>query len=409
MHAPHAEEAAMRTLSPVITLALGVLALLQNGCGGQVVGRAASGPGAAPAGASCAGDPDRPQSTVCTPGSAPGSAMTPRGPFAGGGNTGSGSVPGGPPGTAGGTLPGACGSDRFKPQQGQPPNLMLVLDNTCSMGCHLIDGRSKWDALSGAIAKLVAQDQRIRFGLMTTGMSAPTNFPLNPIIPACSPSCPPAALQVAPALGTGAAIRQRLSGMTGGNFGGPSTCLSSVRDAAPMLNDPTQPNYVVLATDAFPPAHCEGGLNFLATLQEGVDAVAGLARSGVKTFVLGFDGGALASRSWKLNDLARAGMTARGGLGDQYYAATTSTSLEEALTNISTIVTCNHKLTARVGAPERMQVAFDGMQLPADMQNGWTYDGDGPAVVFHGAACDRFRSGGVSDVIVDFGQPCPGR
>jgi hypothetical protein len=192
--------------------------------------------------------------------------------------------------------------------------------------------------------------------------------------------------------------------MPGGDYNGSLTCFGSIRDAGDALNDPQRPNFVILATDAFTPAHCEGGWNVFATLSEGRDAVVSLANRGIKTFVLGFEGGALASRSPVLSDLALAGGTARAGT-ERYYPATSTNALGTALETINGIVTCSVRLSGRPQDPSKLSVTFDGAAITEDPMNGWTYDRGASSIVFHGSSCDRYR-GGVNRATVEFGSAC---
>src|SRR5262249_7984470 len=168
-----------------------------------------------------------------------------------------------------------------------PPNVMLVLDRSGSMKYAITAGSatSKWTDLKNAIAALVTgYDAQMRLGATLFSSDG---------------ACAANTIDVPVAAGAGAAINTKL-GITGPTGDTPTAVALDTVISKGLLNDPTRPNYVVLATDGIP------------TCGETFDMVTAriktlyTATPSVKTFVIGIGDGTVSDPT-ALNTWADAG------------------------------------------------------------------------------------------------------
>ena len=152
-----------------------------------------------------------------------------------------------------------------------PARALIVLDKSSSMVTGSIAGTPKWDIAVDALEHVTAaHESALELGLML--------FP--------QPSqCAPGQLDVAPALGTGAAIMTALGAPppSTGNW----TPMAQTLDVAatlPEMQDATRTRYVVLVTDGW--QWCSPYEP--ATRLTPVDSVRALRANGVVTYVVGF-------------------------------------------------------------------------------------------------------------------------
>src|SRR5262245_22836317 len=298
-----------------------------------------------------------------------------------GGSGGSGGSAGTPGGTGGSGGNPSCGAQNFALTAPPPPNMLLVLDKSGSMGDIIpTDNNSKWTDLKTAIATLVMQDQQIRFGLMT--------FPSDN-------SCGGGAVTIGVGPGNGNAINAALAALSPG--GSTPTAVSLQAAGADQgLHDTTRADFVLLATDGLPNCNAGDGPTLAA-----VTALSGL---GIKTFVIGL-GADTQANPQLLNDMAVAGGTARM-TNPRYFQANNLSDLQMAIAAIAgSVVSCTYRLDRAPPDTNQLYVTFDNIIVPSDAQNGWTYDPSGPSLVFHGAACDQLRGGMVTSVHVQYGCP----
>jgi hypothetical protein len=297
------------------------------------------------------------------------------------GSTGSGGSAGTPSGTGGSGGNPSCGAQTFQLMAAPPPNMLLVLDKSGSMGDIIpTDNQTKWHDLKQAIATLVQQDQQIRFGLMT--------FPSDN-------SCGSGGVQIGVGAGNGNAINTALGGI---NPGGSTPTAASLAAAGLYqgLHDTTRADFVLLATDGLPNCNAGDGPTLLA-----VQTLMGL---GIKTFVIGL-GADTQANPQLLNDMAMAGGTARA-TNPKYFQANNAADLQAAIAQIAgSVVSCTYRLDRAPPDTNQLYVTFDNTIINNDPQNGWTYDPTGPSLVFHGTACDELRNGMVMSVHVQYGCP----
>src|SRR6185436_3509542 len=179
-----------------------------------------------------------------------------------------------------------CGAQQFDLER-IPPNVMLVLDRSGSMG-NSIDGTSatkKWDDLKAALIQLVnGYDALVRFGV---ALYSTDN------------DCAPGMVAAAPANANGTAVLGKVNAASpGGNTPTAGTLAAVLASGA--VSDATRDNVVVLATDGLP--------NCADTDVEG--KIAALYAAKVKTYVIGVGSGT-ASDPALLNAWAVAGHTDR--------------------------------------------------------------------------------------------------
>lgn len=307
-----------------------------------------------------------------------------------GGGAGGGGGGGGPdagPGGGGGADAAVC--DQVEPIQiipPQPPDLLLVVDKSGSMGEKLGNGQAKWTVMQQALIGIVNQyGDGIDFGLMT--------FPSDD-------KCGPGALRAPVAAGNGVAISAAL--LTTSPDGGTPTDTTIQAAMSYFQSIPANPNgrFVLLATDGQP--NCgDPNDSSVPTVTQSIAAIGALAGAGVKTFVLGF-GDAVVSDPTTLQSMAQAGQTG------MYYAATSPAQLDAALDAIAgqiSVPPCTIGLVTTPGDPAKLGVFFDGTAVPRSPShaNGWDYDAGANSVTLYGDACSQLQSGSVGEVRVDYG------
>ncbi|NUO55011.1 MAG: VWA domain-containing protein [Polyangiaceae bacterium] len=301
------------------------------------------------------------------------------------------------PGTVCDVMTGLCvpggGCEDFEATiEAVPPNMLLVLDRSCSMTDNASMGVTKWEAAVAAIVNMttVYTDQ-IRFGL--------TLFP-----DTVNPSCEQDAIPIPTAPGTEPAIQMLLNDALVGsdpNFpDGP--CVTNIDTAmqqaslAPELTDPDRDNFVVLLTDGM-----QAGCNVAGGDNGTTQIITDMLAAGIPTFVIGFGNGIDPDQ---METFANAGGVPNSG--PAYYDAGDQASLELALETIATAaISCTFTFDQVPQDPSKIYVFFDGQSVPTDstMMNGWLYDPATNSVTFYGVACDDLKSGAVTDVEVIFG------
>ncbi|MBK9036410.1 MAG: VWA domain-containing protein [Myxococcales bacterium] len=272
----------------------------------------------------------------------------------------------------------ACAGQQFA-AEGVPPNVLIVLDRSGSMGTA-IGGVSKWQIAVTAIQNLLASHgNQVRFGL-------------DLYEPPAGGSCAAGAIVVGVGPTDATAISNALAGTGPGGLTPIGSTLAALA-TYPGLHDPARENYVLLLTDG--EETCSGdGIGAATALRNGTPEI--------KTFVVGFGSGVDATF---LDAVATAGGTARVGGPPYYYQADDAMSLNDAFDAIgSAVLSCTYTLS---GAPDldTMFIRFDGVDILRDQThvNGWDYDSATNQLTFYGAACAALRGGDVTDLVVGSG------
>jgi hypothetical protein len=299
-------------------------------------------------------------------------------------------------------VPGsACGSEEVLIEP-IAPNLLVVLDRSCSMTAGVGGGKNRWQVAVAAIGTMMTNfNGKVRFGL--------TLFPDK-----VKPDCAQDAIPFPPAPNNEVAINDLLTKSLSSQDplypSGP--CVTNIDTAMqqaqnePSLKDPDRKSYVMLVTDGAQSSGCN-----LAGADPGTTTIIGnLFTAGVKTFVIGFGGQGIDKAA--MNGFAQAGGTPVNNGGIDYYDAADAVALDKALSDIATATLgCSFKLGKTVSDPDKLYVFFDNdpMGVPRDptQMNGWDFDPATNSVTFYGQACEKVKSGAVKDVDLVFGCNAP--
>lgn len=273
----------------------------------------------------------------------------------------------------------SCGSAQFAIER-VPPNVMLVVDRSGSMGDPISDGSTttKWSDTKTALTQLVNDyDALLRLGI--TLYSSDGNCAAGEVT------------DYAPA--NGKTVLQKLDAKRpGGNTPTARTLTKVLKEG--KLDDPTRENYVVLVTDGLP--NC-GDVNVKGKIDD-------LRTAGVKTFVIGVGDGT-ASNPLLLNQWAEAGGTARPG-STKYYQTNSQTELKAAFDAIGGgIASCTFKLMEVPPDPSKLFVFSNGQLVPNDPADGFSYDAASNAITLNGATCDQLKKDAQTKIQVVYGCP----
>ncbi len=297
---------------------------------------------------------------------------------------------------------GGCGSEEVAVDP-VAPNLLIVLDRSCSMRTK-VNGVRKWTMAVEAIGAMTTEFAgQIRFGLIL--------FPDK-----VQPKCQQDEITIAVAPDNEADIQSLLEASLDPQDlyypDGPcvtniDTAMEQAATQEPALDDTDRSSYVLLITDG-KQAGCSaagGDSGTTAIIEE-------LCQDReVSTFVLGFGGGVDPNQ---LNIFAEAGCVPTGDPDEAYYRAEDQPSLEAALETIANAtIGCVLQLEDEPEDPDAIYVFFNDEPTPIprdpNHENGWDYDEDTNQITFYGAACEALQDGTVTDVDVIFGcaEPVP--
>jgi hypothetical protein len=327
-----------------------------------------------------------------------------------------------------------CG-ETFLHERLDPPNLYFLLDRSGSMAAP-IEGSNldKYDTARKVLGTLLQViGHRVRYGATVFPADADTDYCGAGIevskltlggLPACDGEFDPVLVNFLFGIG-------RLSP------GGSTPTSAALAALRPELEELSGPTHLVLLTDGAPncnlgagcgPEECmlniEGetvagqactpdynccdpantgaeGPGYCVDSDATVSEIEGLFEHGIPTFVVGMPGAE--PYAGVLDRLARAGGTARPG-DVAYYAASDQAELQAALYQIGTgvAVRCTIDLDSPPESQALVNVYFDGELVPADPEDGWSWDGDARIEV-NGEACDQLKSGDVIDARAVFG------
>jgi hypothetical protein len=279
-----------------------------------------------------------------------------------------------------------------------PPNMLIVLDRSCSMRNN-VNGVPKWTSAVTAINQLTTNfDGDIRWGL--------TLFP-----DTSGQNCPQDTIPVPVGPGNETAIQTLMTSslMTSDVNYPDGPCVTNIDSAMqqattePALDDATRKSFVMLITDGMQ-AGCtvDGGdagtemiISNLNTMRD------------VKTFVVGFGG---ATDQAQMDEFAVNGGTALP-TSPRYYQADDAMELEMALGTIADLVLgCDFVLTDPPADLQELFAFFNNqIAVPRDPthMNGWDYDPVTMTLTFYGGFCDQLSSGQVTDVDIVYGCAGP--
>jgi hypothetical protein len=286
-----------------------------------------------------------------------------------------------------------CGTT-IVPTHHVPPNLLVVLDRSCSK-LDVIDGRSKWDLAVTAVNELTKTFAgRLRFGL--------SMFPA-----AGAPSCGSQGTLLVPvSMGTASTIPSVLMASLNPmdpNHPTAGPCISDIGSGLigastdPVLSNASEKSYLLLVTDGEQggcETHADGILQVLSTIKA-------LAKNGIHTLVAGFgqDGDMPA-----LSTFANAGGLA--GSGQAFYDVADRRSLTEAIGRIAApAITCTFALDSVPRDASQVYVFVDTIFQPNDPTHasGSDYDAASNSITLYGQACAEVKAGTVKRVDAVYG------
>lgn len=295
---------------------------------------------------------------------------------------------------------GGCGAVEVKADP-VAPNLLIVLDRSCSMTAK-VNGVSKWEIAVKAIQTMTTSfTGKIRFGL--------TMFP-----DLVAPSCGQDAIPIPVGDGNETAISDLLGAALAGNdpYFPDGPCVTNIdtgmqqASGEPAFLDPDRDSYALLITDGKQSGTCSaagGDAGTTMIIQDMHDT------QKVSTFVLGFGGEIDPAQ---MNIFAEAGGVPAGD-PTKYYDASDQMSLDAALTTIANkTLGCVFQLMDMPPNADEIYVFFDNVESvsrdPTHMK-GWDYDAGSNQVTFYGQECEDLKAGNVTDVDIVFGcdEPTP--
>lgn len=290
---------------------------------------------------------------------------------------------------------GGCGGKEAKAAP-VAPNMLIVLDRSCSMTEPLGGGQNKWEVAVAAINAMTSSfEGKVRFGL--------TLFP-----DLDGPECEQGTIPIPVAEGNEEQIQTLLTGALqwGETYYPQGPCVTNIDTAMsqattePAFADKDRESYALLITDGQQNYGCDAGGGDAGTKATIADL---LASKGVSTFVLGF-GGEVDPET--LSQFAEAGGVPAAG-ATKYHDAQDAASLESALAAIADkTMACTFALDEAPPDATEIYVFFDDTTtVPRDSAHvsGWDYDPVTQQVTFYGEHCEMLKAGEVTDVDIVFG------
>jgi hypothetical protein len=295
---------------------------------------------------------------------------------------------------------GGCGAQEAKVDNA-PPNLLIVLDRSCSM-TDVVGASTKWKIAVAAINK------------MTTTFTGKIRFGLGLFPDLVDPNCGQDKMIIPVAPGNEMPIQTLLTNAlkAADPYYPDGPCVTNIDTAMtqattePAFKDVTRDSYALLITDGMQSGSCNPNGN--ADLMTEATIKNLFEMQGVPTFVLGF--GAEIDPA-QMNKFAVAGGVPRDG-ATKYYNAANQASLDTALAAIAQkTLSCAYTLDSVPPNPNEIFVFFDNntTPIPRDVthMDGWDYDPAANQVVFYGLACDSLKTGVVTDLDIVLGCSSP--
>jgi len=294
--------------------------------------------------------------------------------------------------------PPNCGITKHSAER-LPPDVLIVLDRSLSMNdqvmpindlggllnCLLVGPcPSKWQDMTGAInSSVAASASTVSWGLKF--------FPDDG---ACAAGIM-VAVPVAP--NNTSAINMAIAATRPGGFTPTTAGLQSAGRYLMGLTD-ANPKFIVLATDGQP--NCGGGNQGTTDDQAAIDTVGGLAGAGIPVFVIGVaTQGSTADAT--LSSMATAGGKPRAAT-PPYYPVAVGADLVAALQAIgSQVISCTFEIPVPPD-PNNIAVDADGMRVPKDPSNGWSYGPNMTSIQLNGSWCTNLQNGTVTSVEATF-------
>lgn len=283
-----------------------------------------------------------------------------------------------------------CYSEQFRPDVTTiEPALLLMLDASGSMADELDPGRPRpWpiDTAQAAISGVADE-------LADEAWLGLSQFPNQ----SASGSTCTTRDHLSVASNSATSIKNAVNSVTAVGNTPTGYALNSVLDRGLLSNssdqyDSRRPKGVILITDGDPTVACDTGSPVNQRVQAQPEAVAAAQRlknAGIPVYVIGFMSGAQPAN---LNEIAAAGGTDAPG-ANRFYVANDTTQLVNAVQAITTqIVSCSYQLGAVPNDMDSMTVTVDGVPVPEDTRNGYSYDAFARLVTLNGAACDDIKN-----------------
>lgn len=269
-------------------------------------------------------------------------------------------------------------------------NVLVLLDRSGSMyspGGLFTSKVDKWTPAVNAVNSAVgARAESVAFGLMKFGTGE---------------GCDPGSVDVMPRVGATDLVTQSLQGRPADITGGMTPTAESLAAAGEALATVEGDSYVLLVTDGAPNCNDEQGLGGECVCPGGVcdyweeclddnrtvRTIESLADNNIKTFVIGYDTGALTD---VLNRMAVAGDTG----AQQYIAVNDQASLSSALESLtSQVASCSYELEKvpsdiRYVSVELGGTAVDHESVASD--GGWRLDDNKVEIL--GGDCERLQA-----------------
>jgi hypothetical protein len=289
---------------------------------------------------------------------------------------------------------GGCGNDVIQ-VAAVPPNMMIVLDRSCSMKNKLANGQTKWESAVGALNGLITNFLgQIRWGLILfpsrTEGAAGSNCKLKD-----------ADVNVAIGAHTAGPIQTLLTAsLTTSDPNYPSgPCVTNIdsgihlASVQPQLKQTTRQSFVLLITDGKQSNSCHQFRGDAGTADDATtQMITNMQAAGIDTFVVGFGSGVDASQ---MNTWANAGGVPRNDPTTQYYQADDATTLQSELGTIAgSVVSCTFSLASTPPDPNLLYVFFGQSSVQRDPthQSGWDYDSATNQITFYGSSCSELKS-----------------
>lgn len=310
------------------------------------------------------------------------------------------------------TTGGECGASEFD-LTSVPPNLLLVLDRSCSMIQDRSDlsdvSATKWVPVVDALVQVTTGlNAEIQFGLevFPDGLSEESECLQNPTGEIAVPVGPDGGAQI------GALLQAARTDTTHPIYPG-APCQTNTWAALTQasqqaaLADPERASYVVLITDGEPVCSDRSQPN---EADDGLinQVIADLAARGVPTFVVGF-GDVVDVDPEALGRYAVSGGTTPSA-DKPYYDAADGAQLLTALQDIAgAIVDCDFALGEAPPTDDLYVFFDDATQIAHDPSHveGWDYDPASNTLAFYGQACQLLQNDQVTDIDVVYGCPAP--